>query len=300
MRRSSGAENLRRPGLVALGVVCASLACPLADAFGGSLPRLRAAGLAVVVPGGGNPFEAAPVRRYLASRLGSIDAAVYDAQSGATYCYRPTLREDTASIIKVDILATLLAEAQSAHRGLSEEEAALATRMIEESDNDAADALWDEEGGAAAVSRFDTRVGMVATTPDEAGHWGLTTTTACDQVALLRAIAYPNGLLTRASRTYELGLMAQVQSDQRWGIPAGVPAGVNADVKNGWLPVGSGWQINSDGDVSGDGESYVASVMTAGDPSESYGIETIDELSKLIWHAMRPSSAAGRTMEGWH
>ena len=88
--------------------------------------------------------------------------------------------------------------------------------------------------------------------PDAAGYWGLSTTTAADQVQLLRTLAYPNSVLTPASRAYELNLMEQVEPGQAWGVSAGVAAGSTVALKNGWLPLDAGgWQVNSIGHVDG-------------------------------------------------
>ena len=135
--------------------------------------------------------------------------------------------------------------------------------MIEESDNDDAQDLWDTEGGATAVSAFDAAAGLTQTTPDAAGYWGLSTTTAADQVQLLRTLAYPNAVLTPASRAYELNLMEHVDADQAWGVSAGVAAGSTVALKNGWLSLsGGGWQVNSIGYVDGHGRNYVIAVLT--------------------------------------
>ena len=270
---------------------------PFVPGLHGASLRPGFAKLAAGQAAAGNPFDSPALRNYLSGRAGDIGAAVYDAETGTTYCYRPALAEDTASIVKVDILATLLAEAQAAHRQLSAAEGGLAGSMIEESDNDAASGLWQDEGGAGAVARFDARLGLQDTTPNVA--WGLTSTTACDQVVLLRTIAYPGAVLTPASRSYELGLMSRVDPRQRWGIPDGVPAGVPVAVKNGWLPVGGGWQINSDAYVHGDGRDYVVSVMTRGNPTEGYGIETIGHISAYLWRELAPRSGIAK-LHGWH
>ena len=158
-----------------------------------------------------------------------------------------------------------------------------------------------QEGGAEAVARFDARIGMLDTTPDAFGAWGLSETTACDQVTLLRQLAFPNLILTTASRERALLLMSAVEPDQRWGVTSGPPVHAAVAVKNGWLPVSNGWQINSDGYVHGDGRNYVVSVMTSGNPTEAYGIETIETLSRFIWRDLAPgrltSTPSGESLE---
>ncbi len=253
-------------------------------ALGASISTVEAA----VAKHPASPFATAAVRSYLASRQGTITAAIYDAKTGRTYCYRPGVEENTASIVKVDILAALLAERRTSHRTLSADETNLATAMIEDSDNDAASDLWEAAGGASAISRFDQAIGMRHTTPNTGGYWGYSTTTACDQVTLLRLIAYPNALLDQSDRSYELKLMFGVEPGQRWGVSAGVPAGVAVAIKNGWLPVEKTWQINSDGYVHGNGRNYVVSVLTADNPSERYGIDTIEGLSARLWRNLKP------------
>ena len=221
---------------------------------------------------------------YLSSRAGFDTAAVYDAATGQTFVINSSLAEFTASIVKVDILATALWQAQAAGGFLTPGEQALAVPMIEQSDNAAATGLWNVIGGAGAVSSFDNLVGMPGTVPNLA--WGLTATTAVDQVTLLRNIAYPSRLLSSGSRSYELALMQSVTPSQAWGVSAGVAPGAEVALKNGWLPLAGGWQVNSDGIVSGLRADYVISVLTTGDPSMSYGIQSISELSSLVWQVL--------------
>ena len=193
--------------------------------------------------------------------------------------------------MKVDILATLLTQAQAQNQPLSAEQQYLSQEMIEESDDDDAQDLWDAEGGATAVSAFDAQAGLTQTTPDAAGYWGLSTTTAADQVQLLKKVAYPNSLLTDASRNYELDLMTNVDPDQAWGVSSGVGAGATIAIKNGWLPLDSGgWQINSIGYIHGDGRDYLVAVLTDGQATEADGIDAIEGLSDLIWKALAPTA----------
>ncbi len=166
-----------------------------------------------------DPFNSSLVDA-LGARSGTISAAVLDLNTGQEYLYSPGQEGITASIVKVEILGTLLSQDQAQNRSLSPTEQSLATAMITQSDDDAATSLWNEVGGAPAVAAFDASVGMASTTPNVA--WGLTTTTAADQVTLLHELVVDHRVLTAASAAYELGLMGSVEPDQAWGVSAGV------------------------------------------------------------------------------
>ena len=263
-----------------------------ASFLGSGLTNDVAPAVAVVASGHGyrvaygrrqSPFGPA-VAAYLASRGVDLTAAIYDANTGATWVWNPGEAQATASIVKVDIMATAMSEAQSIGQGVPLLEALLMVPMIEQSDNAAATALWNIVGGPASVAALDRTLGMTQTTPNSA--WGLTTTTALDQVTLMKTFAFPNGTLSNANRAYGLHLMENVLPGQRWGITGGVSAGVTVAVKNGWLPFFSDWQVNSIGWVNGQGRNYVIAVLTRGNPTEGYGIDTIDGLSSLVWSAL--------------
>jgi hypothetical protein len=231
-----------------------------------------------------NPFTTAAMRAYLASRRGGITGAVLNLANHKLYLYRPGVTEQTASIVKVDILETLLHAEQASFHPLDGDDEALATGMIEASDNDDATDLWDEVGGAAAIARFDALAGLTDTMPNTDGYWGETMTTALDQVRLLERLVVANTLLDRSSRAYELGLMENVIPYDRWGVCAGPAPGVTVALKNGWVPIVNGdWQINSIGYVSGDGRDYLVAILTDGNPTEGYGIATIEGISRIIW-----------------
>lgn len=124
---------------------------------------------------------------------------------------------DTASIVKVDILAALLLRAQDEKRALTTGEHAHAVAMIERSDNDSATALLAAVGGAAGLDAANERLGLTSTTAAQA--WGLTRTTAADQLTLLEAVfgTDADAGLSEESRACVRGLMAQVEADQQWG-----------------------------------------------------------------------------------
>jgi beta-lactamase class A len=234
-----------------------------------------------------NPFGPR-LRAWLAARSDQVGAAVEDLRTGKTFVYHPGLRFQTASIVKVDILETLLHQRQNSG-GLTSSEYAIAQGMIEHSDNNDATNLWNAVGGAPGVAAYNRRAGLTQTTPNVA--WGLTTTTPLDQIRLLRQIVLHPSLLTKGAQLYELSLMSHVESDQRWGVSGGVPSSASIALKNGWLPVGGGWQINSVGRIKGDDRDYLIAVMTSGDPGEGYGIGTIQGISAIVFRELAEREA---------
>jgi Beta-lactamase enzyme family len=234
---------------------------------------------------------------YVSRRDGVVLAAVYDLRTGQTWHFGQGQPQDEASVVKLDVLETLLAERGRGGTELSAGDRTLAEQMIEDSDNDAATSLWDEVGGASGIRSFNTSAGLADTVPSSCVNcpgfpwpgWGLTTTIPGDQLTLLRTLVEPNSLLTNPERSYALSLMENVTPDQRWGVSGGVPAQTTVALKNGWLPLNSAnnnWQVNSVGWISGSGRDYLIAVLTTGNPTEQYGIDTIDQLAAMVWNAM--------------
>jgi Beta-lactamase enzyme family len=221
------------------------------------------------------------IHSYLIRRPGSITVAVWDVLHRQRWNSNDGMRNDTASIVKVDILEARL---HQTHGHLSHDDRALAAAMIEESDNDAATALWDQDGGAIGIGAYNRRVGLRCTSLDPFGYWGLTLTCARDQLRLLSVLAEPNKLLSIGARRYQLYLMEHVVSSEAWGVSGGVPhAGVSVALKNGWLPYDDApWIVNSIGIIHGDGRFYYIAVLTR-DPNENDGIATIEHVSSIVW-----------------
>jgi hypothetical protein len=264
----------------------------------GEMPPSPATGSGQAVPARhADPLSGAAAS-YAADRSGSVLAAVYDVSTGQSWRLGDGPPQAEASVVKLDILEALLAK--QAGTALSAGDQSLSQSMIEDSDNDAATSLWDEAGGATGIGAYNDSAGLSGTTPSAcvtcAGFawpgWGLTTTVPQDQLSLLRQLIAPGPrpLLSDAQRSYALSLMENVAPGQRWGVTGGVPAGVRVALKNGWLPLNDAntdWQINSVGWISGDGRDYLVAVLTTGNPTEQYGIDTINALSSRIWTAMR-------------
>lgn len=91
-----------------------------------------------------------------------VSVAVLDIASGDSATYGDGTF-DTASIVKVDILATLLLQAQDENRSLTAQEKRYATSMIEVSDNASASALWTAIGKAEGLAAANKRFGLTDT-----------------------------------------------------------------------------------------------------------------------------------------
>jgi beta-lactamase class A len=246
---------------------------------------------AAAVPGEGTPFPfAGPLKAYLAARSGRESVSVFNAKTGQTQSFNAGAKHVTASIVKVAILGTLLRQAQNAHRSLTATERSRASAMIKFSDNAASTLLWNQVGKGPGVKVFMDKVGMPSTTPGPGGFWGLTSTNTPDQVRLVRTVAYPNAVLTAASRSYADSLMRGVTPSQKWGVSGGVPASATVALKNGWLPRTGGWVINSIGHVRGGTRDYVIAVLTTDGPGMSYGINTVEHVSAMVWSASQSLS----------
>ncbi|HEU5030376.1 MAG TPA: serine hydrolase [Spirillospora sp.] len=212
-----------------------------------------------------------------------VSVSVSDLTDGTSYTYGASRRFVTASIVKVDILAALLLQAQEQGRALTASEKSLATRMIEDSDNAAANALWSAIGGAAGLAKADRRLGLKETTATSVS-WGLTSTSARDQVRLLNALVSGDGPLSKRSRRYVLGLMSRVNTTQDWGVSAGAAAGDAVALKNGWLPRsadGGLWVINSIGRIEGDHD-YSIAVLSDRNASMDAGVALVETVTEAV------------------
>ncbi|MFE1833834.1 serine hydrolase [Streptomyces sviceus] len=224
-----------------------------------------------------------------------VSAAVLDLESGDSAVYGDGAF-DTASIVKVDILAALLLRHQEAGTRLSAREKTYATTMIENSDNASASALWDAIGKAAGLDAANKTFGLTGTEGGDGALWGLTLTTAADQLTLLQQVFGEDSKLSEASRSYVQGLMGRIEADQRWGVSAAAD-GSGWALKNGWLPRSTTglWDVNSIGRVSVDGRAYLVAVLSNGNSTQAKGISLVEAAAKAavsVFTAEDASAAA--------
>ncbi|MDO0927609.1 serine hydrolase [Streptomyces sp. TG1A-8] len=232
----------------------------------------------------------------LATRKGTVAVGVYDRSTQTTCTLRATTAYDSASVVKVTVLATLLWDAKKHNRYLTDREASLATAMITKSDNSATSTLW-KQLGLTKVKGFLSAVGMTKTVPGANGYWGLTQINVTDEQKLLKLLTAKNTVLSDNSRAYVLKLMGQVVSSQRWGTPAGAPSTVAVHVKNGWLQRSThGWRVHSVGTFNGGGHDYVISVLTQDNSTMDYGVTTIQNVAKAVHKDLVPTTSSATAL----
>ncbi|MEU8589183.1 serine hydrolase [Streptomyces sp. NPDC048664] len=274
--------TLSRPTTAARGRARRALAC--AAVLATSVTALFTAGALHPTPA----RAATPAPAPATAAPAQVTAAVLDLDGAGR---RPAVfgddtPYDTASIIKVDILASVLLQAQDAGRDLTAEEQALAEKMIEHSDNASATTLWQRIGEAPGLEAANQRLGLTSTEGGAGRLWGLTRTTASDQIRLLLAV-FDDGAskggstaLNESSRGRLKTLMSRIATEQSWGVSAAGDSGWA--LKNGWLQRSATqlWDINSIGEVTAHGHRYLVAVLSNGNASMRDGISLVERTAR--------------------
>jgi beta-lactamase class A len=250
-------------------------------------------------PATASPTSATQIRAQASARIaalaaaepaGSISVAAVNTVTGASYSAGATSGMWTASTYKLFVLETLLLQAQQSGTPLSDAVADQATTMIENSDNEAGYDLFLAAGGNAGLSAAAATFGMTHTVPG-ATDPTFTTTSAPDYLKLLKNLVSA-GPLDAASRSYALGLMRNVEADQRWGVGVVADPGTDFANKNGWLSVddtnGPGeddnglWIVSSVGVVSIHGQPVLMAVFSEHQPSMAAGVTLVQQLAQAV------------------
>ncbi|PWJ25175.1 beta-lactamase family protein [Branchiibius hedensis] len=221
--------------------------------------------------------------KYLATRTATLGFSLHDHRTGVQLHYRP-MKNETASSIKVLVLAATLRIAAEKKRSLTATQKALATQMIEYSDNNATTTLF-RAAGYRNVQRVAGLFGLTSTTINPA--WGISTTTPADWVKLMDHVVRGSTVLSVADRAYIRSLMSHVTTTQRWGVANPPVTGATiALTKNGWLPYKGVWRVNSMGYLEGHGRKYTLAILSRSPKGFDYGVQTLNGLSTTLFTAL--------------
>ncbi|GAA1852677.1 serine hydrolase [Actinomadura bangladeshensis] len=237
------------------------------------------------------PALAQAVRAYIGTRPGKAGVMATDLRTGLTFGENAKGRFVTASIMKVDILSSLVLQRQRDRRALTRGQRELAGHMIRESDNGAADALYSAAGGSGGVRKANKSFALKNTTPFP-GSWGSSLTTPADQVRLLANLVSAESPINASGRAYILSLMGSVLREQAWGVSAAARPGERVALKNGWTPVyhqGHGWAVNSIGRITGRDHDFLIAVCSGDSPTMGAGVATVEHVAEMVVSTLRDS-----------
>ncbi|WP_199036329.1 serine hydrolase [Glycomyces salinus] len=191
---------------------------------------------------------------------------------------------DTASIVKAEILAMLLLHYDSVE-DIPDWAMYDLEKMIKDSDNDATNSiLFGVLDGHETMREAHEVLGLDQTRPDETERWGLTETTALDQLTVLEQVLY-EGLLSAEQVEVSRELMGDLADSQDWGVSAAAEDGETVWMKNGWdtrSNMGGEWVVNSIGVIAGETDEPISiSILTGGLPSHQAGIDMVEDLAQI-------------------
>jgi beta-lactamase class A len=216
----------------------------------------------------------AAAQRFLATRAGRTSFAVVDNR-GRLSGVRVREHFKSASVVKVMMLVAYLQRLDANHRGLRAADTSLLYPMIHVSDNDAASAVLGIVGGAA-IARVARESGMSDYAPG-VGWWAFTQTSAADQARFFFAL---ERLIPPQFYAYARGLLSGIEPSQSWGIPPVARPRWQVFFKTGALP--SEGLFNEVGRLERGAVTFTIAVFTTGDPSMSYGEQTIAGVASAL------------------
>jgi Beta-lactamase enzyme family len=213
---------------------------------------------------------------YLAGRDGYTSFAVIDSKGRirGSHLHRTFV---SASVVKAMLLVAYLRELAGDHQGLDDGARSLLQPMIHLSDNEAATAVWERVGNdrLRALAR---RAGMTDFSIE--GDWATAQISAADQA---RYFLEMSGLIPARFRHFANHLLSHIAGYESWGIPkVARRRGWTAFFKGGWRGTWRGQLVHQVARLQERHERIAIAVMTDGDPSMEYGIETIQGVAKRL------------------
>jgi hypothetical protein len=207
---------------------------------------------------------------WAARRAGRVSVAVIDSR-GRLFGLDQRAPFVSASVVKAMLLVAYLRD----HATVSPVMKGVLTRMIEYSDNAAADLVYYSVGrtGLKGLAHVAGMRDFQAT-----GAWITTHVTAADMALFFRDM---EKWVPERHRSFANRLLSHVSPYQSWGIPAAaVPLGFHVFFKPGWL---GAWVLASEAArLERGGARLGLAVFTDGNPTSSYGKETIAGVTQRL------------------
>ena len=198
-----------------------------------------------------------------------------------TLTHNAGTQHDTASIIKIEILAMLLDEYDSVEQ-IPDYELGLAEDMISSSDNAATDELlFHFLDGHEALEAAHEEYGLDNT--ERGSVWGTTQTTVIDQLQMLDVLLEP-GHFEQDQLELARNMLADLAEEQEWGVSTAAADAEHIWMKNGWdtrTDLNDNWIVNSVGTMKTEnGIPTSIAILTSGFSEQEEAIEVIEVLAE--------------------
>jgi beta-lactamase class A len=123
------------------------------------------------------------------------------------------------------------------------------------------------------------------------GYWANATVSASDQARLFARL---NRVTPRTHRRLARSLLASVVPEQRWGLPRAAGRRWRVRFKGGWRPSASGRLVHQAARLERGRTAIAIAVLTDGNPSHAYGVETVRGIGARLLDADRRSRLGRR------
>ncbi len=215
--------------------------------------------------------------RYLSSRAGRLAFAVVDSEGRESGVHEHWTFV-SASVVKAMLLVAYLRrlDAHGQH-SIDSYSNSFLYPMINVSDNNAATQTWSIVGDSGLYA-----VAHAAGMQDFSivGIWANAQISAYDQAKFFFEM---DSLIPHEFVGYARHLLSTIAAYESWGIPAiARPRGYNVFFKGGWRGTGLGQLVHQIGRLEGHKRVFSIAVMTDGDPSMGYGIDTIQGVTASL------------------
>jgi beta-lactamase class A len=223
---------------------------------------------------------------YLAARGRNTGVIVYDVTRGVAYTYNSGGLFIMASSAKVPLMVSYLEHIESLNRGPNSYERSLLTAMIEHSDNNAAQVIYDTVGYDAG-QRSHMRAWGITDYVGNPNGWGWAKWSPNDMGRLL-SLLQTGKVLNDSDRALAFYLMSHIENDQQFGVGDSAPAGAQFWMKNGWVTGPDGaWNVNSSGIVKVGSETYIVSVYNGELGSYDQGLDIVNHVCGAVGQALK-------------
>ncbi len=203
--------------------------------------------------------------------------AVYDLTRKRQYTYNGDATFILASSSKVYILCAYLDMLEQQGRGPNATERSEMTAMITQSDNNAAQYLFDKLGRVTGQNAYLQKLGITGYI-GSGRDWGYAQLSANAMVRMFMLLQ-TGQTLNADDRALALDLLGRVDLG-RWGVGTKAPAGAMVYMKDGWVTGPDDlWYQSSSGIVVTTGETYIISVYSRQKNYDWSKVEHVCELA---------------------